>query len=801
MKNTFRFLAIATALIAISCGQENLVESPASKGEVSIQLFCTDLATRATAGDDAYDENKIDHFDYFFFSDAEGTTPLYPHARVTGETATFATDEGQDFENLSEGAYVYVVANFPRQIPATVTTLAEVLALPVTTDFQADIKATPKPNPNGFIMDNLNADGTITHFQAAKPREETVVKIGLSRLAVKTTLVINVEKEVAGVGTEKWTPVIDAEHLFIYFVNACDTTTMAAAPLCRADESSAVSKKNYFTYETTHPYTDNGEVDGKYQIVTAPSYTYPQKWDTGDNGEPYYKIQMGWESSVTGMSPFYYKIPIPVSATENVFTLNRNTWYQLTLNVKVLGGTEDEYVTLDQNYCVADFADWSSPSDPFGTSNDSAHYFDVPILTYNHYSSNPLDINFITEASAVAKITSIEYYNYNDNSVNGTPVKEEPSGNATTDFSYNHTVENRVYSLAVDEENKVVTFTHNISNLYVLRTIKIRIYKYVTDDDGNQSIEPNIYRDVTIYQHPPIELKKAAAGDVFVNGYFARVENAPAGTYSDSFTVGTGSNAKTYYYSRGGANNSWNSSNYITGESTGTNGYGSVTDGRGNYAGGISTSFYTTDISVTAFNSTNDHYTANSQTVKYMIGDPRKKASEVYPNVTNWNNWLHNYLANNTANGTWSNAGNILICSQSEADRNVIAPRFLVSSALNAMIDNDTQQVTFANAVKRAATYQETGYPAGRWRLPTEAEIAFIIARQNDGTLPILYAANSDYWAGSGRLAQTGSTGNTNITFSNASASTTQSCRFVYDLWYWGETKQSTNVYHANQHN
>ena len=800
MKNTFRFLAIATALIAISCGQENLVESPASKGEVSIQLFCTDLATRA-AGDDAYNENKIDHFDYFFFSDAEGTPPLYPHARVTGETATFATDEGQDFENLSEGAYVYVVANFPRQIPATVTTLAEVLALPVSTDFQADIKVTPKPNPNGFIMDNLNADGTITHFQAAKPREETVVKIGLSRLAVKTTLVINVEKEVAGVGDEKWTPVLDDEHLFIYFVNACDTTTMAAAPMCRADESSAVSKKNYFTYETTHPYTNNGEVDGKYQIVTAPSYTYPQKWNTGDNGEPYYKIQMGWESSVTGMSPFYYKIPIPVSATENVFTLNRNTWYQLTLNVKVLGGTEDEYVTLDQNYCVADFADWSSPSDPFGTSNDSAHYFDVPILTYNHYSSNPLDINFITEASAVAKITSIEYYNYNDNSVNGTPVKEEPSGNATTDFSYNHTVENRVYSLAVDEDNKVVTFTHNISNLYVLRTIKIRIYKYVTDDDGNQSIEPNIYRDVTIYQHPPIELKKAAAGDVFVNGYFARVANAPSGTYSGSFTVGTGSNAKTYYHSRGGANNSWNSSNYITGESTGTNGYGSVTDGRGNYSGGISTSFYTTDISVTAFNSTNDHYTANSQTVKYMIGDPRKKASEVYPNVTNWNNWLHNYLANNTANGTWSNAGNILICSQSEADRNVIAPRFLVSSALNAMIDNDTQQVTFENAVKRAATYQETGYPAGRWRLPTEAEIAFIIARQNDGTLPILYAANSDYWAGSGRLAQTGSTGNTNITFSNASASTTQSCRFVYDLWYWGETKQSTNVYHANQHN
>ena len=789
MKNTFRYLAIATALIAISCGQENLVESPASKGNVSIQLFCTDLATRATAGDDAYNENKIDHFDYFFFSDAEGTTPIYPHARVSGESVTFATDEGEAFEDLSQGAYVYVVANYPGQIPATVTTLAEVLALPVSTDFQADFKATPKPNPNGFIMDNLNADGTITHFQAAKPREETVVKIGLSRLAVKTTLVINVEKEIAGVGTEKWTPVIDDEHLFIYFVNADKTNTMAAAAMRRADEPEDADPKDYFTYETTHPYTDNGEVDGKYQIVTAPSYTYPQKWNTGDNGEPYYKIQMGWESSVTGMSPFYYKIPIPVSATENVFTLNRNTWYQLTLNVKVLGGTEDEYITLNQNYCVADFADWSSPSDAFGTSNDSAHYFDVPTLTYNHYSSNPLDILFITEASAAAKITSIEYYDYSGASVNGTLVPRSPSGEPALTFTYSHPDENRDYKLTVDEENKVVTFEHNISNLYVLRTVKIRIYKYVTDEEGHQAIEPNIYRDVTIYQHPPIELKKAVAGDVFVNGYFARVANAPSGTYSNSQTIG----GTTYYYSTGFSNGR------VSNGTSGTNGYGTVTDGTGNMSG-ISTNFYTTDITVTAFNSSNDHYTANGETVYYMIGDPRKKASEVYPSVANWNNWLHNYLANNAANGTWTNAGNILICSQSEADRNVIAPRFLVSSALNAMATQGGM-VTFENAVKRAATYQETGYPAGRWRLPTEAEIAFIIARQNDGTLPILYAANSDYWAGSGRLAQTGSTGNTNITFSNASATTTQSCRFVYDLWYWGETKQSTNVYHANQHN
>lgn len=793
MKKIFTYIAIATALIATSCVQENL-DGTSSEGQVSLELFCTDLETRA-AGDDAFNENKITHFDYFFFSDAEGKTPLSsscPHARVTGETVTFATDEGQAFHVLSKGAYVYVVANYPGEIPASVTTLEQILQLPVSTDFKADIKATPKPNPNGFIMDNLGADGKLTQFKPTHAGEKTTVKIGLSRLAVKTTLVINIAKEVAGIGKEEiWRPVIDKDHLFIYFVNADKTNTMAAAAMRRAEEPEDANPKDYFTYETTHPYTDNGEVDGMYQIVTAPSYTYPQKWNTGDNGEPYYKIQLGWESSIKGMSPFYYKIPIPVSATKNVFTLNRNTWYQLTLTLKVLGGTEDDYVLLDKYYCVADFADWSSPSESFGTTSDSAHYFDVPTLSYNIYSTNTLDINFICDASAtaLAEITSIEYYDYSGSGAErvSVPPADGSYTAAQSSTSYDHTREGRTYSLEVNDAGKYIRFTHDISDLYVVRTIKVRVYK---------STEQSIYRDVTIQQHPAIELKKAGAGDVFVNGYFARVANAPEGTWRYNY-VDYDDNNKTYYMSIGAERYGY--SYQISNGTSGTNGYGSITDGMGDMSG-ISTNYYTTDIKVTAFSETNKTYTANGETVNYMIGDPRKKASEVYPSEASWSSWLHNYLANNTTYGTWTNAENIKICSQAPVDRNVIAPHFLVSSALNAMAVSGGQ-VTFANAVKRAATYQEAGYPAGRWRLPTEAEIAFIIARQSDGTIPILYAKNTDYWSGSGRLANAGDTGNKDIAFTNPSSDDVQtSCRFVYDLWYWGETPQTSNVYHPNQH-
>ena len=41
--------------------------------------------------------------------------------------------------------------------------------------------------------------------------------------------------------------------------------------------------------------------------------------------------------------------------------------------------------------------------------------------------------------------------------------------------------------------------------------------------------------------------------------------------------------------------------------------------------------------------------------------------------------------------------------------------------------------MSFAQAEKRCAAYQENGYPAGRWRVPTEAEIWFMANRSNAG--------------------------------------------------------------------
>ena len=237
----------------------------------------------------------------------------------------------------------------------------------------------------------------------------------------------------------------------------------------------------------------------------------------------------------------------------------------------------------------------------------------------------------------------------------------------------------------------------------------------------------------------------------------------------------------------------------ITPTSEGTNGYGSIMGTTGNLSGGISDAFYTTDVTVTAFNSNNNSYSVNGSSQNYKIGDPRVAAGSSW----SLNNYLYGRRNGNNQTRAWDNPEKIMLASDAVNERNMIAPHFLISSALNAMASGSTMwggsynyRVTFDNAKKRGATYQEAGYPAGRWRLPTEAEIAFIIARQNDGTLPILFAQGSNYWCASGLITA----GTNSITRANYSNSTQESCRFVYDLWYWGDTAMSSNQYHPNQH-
>jgi hypothetical protein len=118
---------------------------------------------------------------------------------------------------------------------------------------------------------------------------------------------------------------------------------------------------------------------------------------------------------------------------------------------------------------------------------------------------------------------------------------------------------------------------------------------------------------------------------------------------------------------------------------------------------------------------------------------------------------------------------------------NAIAPKFLVASTQGGSYDGGMR---FESARERCASYQENGYPAGRWRLPTDAEIKFIIYLSARNKIPRLF--NGVFWGSSGIRGYAIDASDPSVvsvidTTDPANNQPVASIRCVYPLWYWGD--------------
>ena len=115
-------------------------------------------------------------------------------------------------------------------------------------------------------------------------------------------------------------------------------------------------------------------------------------------------------------------------------------------------------------------------------------------------------------------------------------------------------------------------------------------------------------------------------------------------------------------------------------------------------------------------------------------------------------------------------------------NNNAIAPKFLVASTYGGSFASGMR---YEAARERCASYQENGYPAGRWRLPTDAEIKFIIRLSSNGKIPTLF--DGVFWGSSGNtgVAINASAGS----YSETSGNVVASVRCIYPVWYWGDEK------------
>jgi hypothetical protein len=243
----------------------------------------------------------------------------------------------------------------------------------------------------------------------------------------------------------------------------------------------------------------------------------------------------------------------------------------------------------------------------------------------------------------------------------------------------------------------------------------------------------------------------------------------------------------------------------------------------------------TIDVHVSAFTADDNSFTVTlksdntttPKTYEYAIGDPRQSGGFVKdPHSTTSTeyvykeSYLYDYYIYGTNKTTTSGGGRpgggnssstttyyryvkswgeeaakIKVGGTSTGYDPVIAPLFKIQSSYGAAASS----VYFKVAQKRCATYQEAGYPAGRWRLPTLAEIAFIVRLQNDGVISQMFNSGATgYWTSSGGNIVANDNMEYTPNYYNSTNTTTVSfVRCVYDLWKWqdGQQKPTHNYY------
>ena len=113
---------------------------------------------------------------------------------------------------------------------------------------------------------------------------------------------------------------------------------------------------------------------------------------------------------------------------------------------------------------------------------------------------------------------------------------------------------------------------------------------------------------------------------------------------------------------------------------------------------------------------------------------------------------------------------------KSTRTENMLSPSYRISSKFGG---TEFGSITMPYAEYRCAGYQEDGFPAGRWRLPSKGEVWFIAQLSAMKVFEFLFNEGGTYWSANGAI-----TINKNGTVSN-SDKTEALLRCVYDSWYW----------------
>ena len=481
-----------------------------------------------------------------------------------------------------------------------------------------------------------------------------------------------------------------------------------------------------FDYDVRTKFgTANGTIGGESVEfhVYQPFYSYPCKWDSYTNTEETMAlyIQLPWKTTVDGTTKYqncFYKV---YPAT---MQLDPNSWYNLDLKIGVLGSFTEADDPVQITGIVYKVIDWKNGFADWsaGLNVDtellSAHYLVVDQNSYVVNNKNTFEIPFITSHKCVIEDLEVTTTYFGTNS----DPKNDPKD--ITDQA--------VAGKWLTVDGNTIKLNHALNN----------------DFEGTKN-----------YDYTPYEFTFTLCHENNKEKFQERIKI----TQKPAISVSASLNSLYKYSSSRITGYVYVNSNAAGGSTTSYSAYGGVAGVQTSGTNNTNPYMYTIEVSVLPAGS------------EFILGDPRVKY-EFGQDLAAQTDFAPAPPVEGGANRRLTNYYGTIRDASAE---NMIAPKFRMASA-HGRVSSSLQN--YANTLNRAASYQEDGYPAGRWRVPTMAEIQFVAKLYADGKIPPLFNSGTGYWSATGRVTPDA---NGNVTINRDTGSGTCAVRCVYDEWYW----------------
>ena len=725
--------------------------------------------TKADGNYDTSYERQLNRLDCFFYVKDQTDQPcVYYHKAEVNDldaaTVPFFVNDLVLKEIFPKGALcdVFVIANLPgdhtfeAKTPETTMQALGQFALDMT-EGEYDVFG------KSFVM---TGSGVV---QKGKNSNATA-DIALRRVASKVTMTVKIPYSIEvqkGSSMVKMVPVLtdneDKSTLKTSFRYGTSKSYLSSA----FPEDS----KN-FIWTNKIPYSKSASSLGSYYVYTCdvPFYTYARSWDKGSDSAAYVTFEMPWGEDLDNdgkadddYKTYYYQLLVNGGGRNFV----PNAWYDMIVTVGVLGSSVESHPEeLEElSYYVLD---WTTETTNGEHGSGDRHenveiekfnYLEVPqtyiemdnvseiAIRYN--ASHKIGVMWDTKGGKkVEGLSGTTNYSalYIENG-SGTPAAKEIKDITLKDATKPDTQEQNVVSNFTDNYKGLLTFKYNLSDdvyspAYVFLTIWLDV-----NGEGVKDTDEILTQDVTIVIYPAIYIvgDNSALYSIFINGNYRKSES---------------------YYLK--------IANISVGRAVGTD---------------PDNSTYMHVISTSAFNLNNYMFAYNNNKVKdseYIIGDPRVRSSNklgVPDDNTTVKQNADGWIKATDVNG---NVRNLEYYYPTDTEANsyqVIAPKFRIASKLGGFSKGDVE-----GAALRCASYQEHGFPAGRWRLPTTAEVLYIIELQRLGKIQKLFYGNSTYFSATDRVT---TDNNNNYTLEKGVGTAQASVRCVYDEWFWGSEREA----------